>query len=218
MKRILSLLSAGGLVLLASTSIRAESVFATNPTGTWVQGPLGTAGTQFKVGATAVRILALGFCDDGTAGGLTAAHTVGIYDLTSFHNLLASVVVKSGTASPLHDGTRWENLGGYIDLNANTSYMLAFTQTAGQDTWNWASGANQITLDSHFTLPSTGNTFVPGAGLNYPGGTPATTGKYFFGGNIELTDVPEPQTCVMSGMVLVGLAGYVIRLRRAAAR
>src|ERR1043166_3806147 len=97
MKRILHLVSAGSLVLLAVSTAQAANIFATNPSGIWYNanpsGGVGnTIGIPFTVGSTPVSVSALGFFDE-LEDGLIGAHTVGIY--TTSQTLLGSVTIPS---------------------------------------------------------------------------------------------------------------------------
>jgi len=178
MKRM-SLLLAASLGLAAFTSAQAAVIFAKNPGGTWNNsGFLLTVGTPFTVGADGAAATWLGFFDQG-GDGLSTSHMVGIYN--SAHTLMGSVTVPAGTAAPLHDGSRWAQLGTSVWLLPNTTYMLAATFAATGDRGNLATTAN-VTIGSGFTLAGTRFTYAPGAGLNYPSvsGSPAGSagGRY----------------------------------------
>ena len=195
-------------LLAFASSHAADSVFAVNPTGSWVTGGGITIGTPFQVGPSPITISSLGYYDQG-GDGLASAHMVGIYSLGQ--DLLRSVIIPSGTAATRwHDGTRWMNLDAPIDLAAGTGYMLAFTTPSSGDRVNMDS-VNQVTIDSHFALVGTEYFYANGPGLAYPT-TASGYGKFAFGGN--MSTIPEPQTWVMCGVVLCGVAGYVIRRRR----
>jgi hypothetical protein len=127
MKRILSLIGAGGLALLAVVSTQADIVSCNQP-GTGLPGgtesPNVVGGTPFTVGSSPLTIVALGYFDVyGT--GLVHSHDVGIYDLSQ--NLLGSVTVGTGSGVTYHDGTRWAALSTPISLATNMGYMLAYT-------------------------------------------------------------------------------------------
>ena len=215
MKRILSLIGAGGLYLLAVTSTDAVPfIFATNPSNDSGEGSDSGGyvfGTPFTVGSSDVIIGSLGYFDFG-GGGLTAAHEVGIYDLSQ--TLLGSVTVPSGASATYHDGTRWMALDTPINLAANTPYMLAFKLS--DDDLVRITDSTEVTIDSHFALG--GAAFIAGwyeyeaVGLAYPE-TSIGGDAYLFGGNMEV--VPEPSQLALCGLGLV--AGYVIRRRRGAA-
>ena len=214
MKRILGLIGAGGLALLAVTPTQADIVFATNPSGSLSAAGLpATVGTPFTVGATPVSITALGFFDY-TGLGLTVAHEVGIYDLGQ--HLLGSVMVPAGSGVPYHDGTRWADLSQSIALAANTGYMLAFHVQGDPDNC-WVVGpGNSVTIDPHFALAGSGYTVTIGSTLAYPGYLPYDI--YLFGGNMAVS-VPEPSQWAAMGLTLLGVAGYGFRryqLRRTA--
>jgi len=210
MKRILGLLGAGGLALLAVTPTQADIVFASNP-GPYLSTPGGSAtvGTPFTVGATPVNITALGFFDY-TGLGLTVAHEVGIYDLGQ--HLLGSVTVPTGSGVPYHDGTRWADLSQSVALAANTGYMLAYHVQGDPDNC-WVVGpGNSVTIDPHFALSGSGYTLTMGSPLAYPNYLP-TYGWYLFGGNMAVS-VPEPGQWATMGVTLLGVAGYGFRRYR----
>ena len=201
------------LGLAAATGVQAAVIFATDPGGSWTGGSLGvTFGTPFFVGGSPITITSLGFFDrDGD--GLGASHAVALYNQAS-QALLGQVTVQAGTASALHDGTRWEQLGSGILLEANTAYMLA--TMGGGDWMNMTVGNSQRpALGSGFALmPGGGFTQASGPSIQYPG-SPPTGGLYLFGANMEAGEpsaVPEPgQWAAIASMSCVGLAGYGVR-------
>ena len=211
MKRILGLIGAGGLTLLAVGSAHADIIFATNPNGFWaVAGVPLVVGTPFTVGASPVSITSLGFVDQSGSGLLTA-HEVRIYSFSQA--LLAGVVVPSGaTADAYHDGTRWMALSTPIALAPNASYMLAATVTPLGDKVNLAR-LGQVTINPYLALSGTGYVFQFPGSLAYPT-IEVGTGEYIFGGNMVLTAVPEPSQWAAMGITLLGLAGYGFRRYR----
>lgn len=211
MKRM-SLLLAASLGLAAFTSAQAAVIFASNPGGSWNNsGFVLTVGTPFTVGADGAKATWLGFFDQG-GDGLAASHMVGIYN--SAQTLMGSVTVPSGTSAPLHDGSRWSQLGTTIFLLPNTTYMLAATFTATGDRGNFAPSGS-VTIGSGFTLAGSRFTYATGAGLNYPSLSGNPNGSYIFGGNIESEPIPEPGQVAMMAVVLVGSVGAVWRHRKA---
>ena len=213
-KNIMKILIAS-LGLVAATSVQADVIFATNPNGGWTgTGPV-TFGTPFVVGASPITITSLGFFDRDN-NGLGASHVVAIYNQAS-QTLLGQVTVQAGTASTLHDGTRWEQLGTSITLDAGTAYMLA--TMGGGDTMNFSQNPGQLpTLGSGFTLmPGGGFTQAPGPSIQYPGAN-QVTGMWLFGANMEAgasVAVPEPSQWAMMGVTLAGAAGFALRRHRA---
>ena len=214
MKRILGLIGAGGLALLAVTPAQADVVFATNPRGyEAIASQLITVGTPFRVGATPANITALGFFDY-TGAGLKVDHQVGIYDLS--HQLLASVTIPAGSGATYHDGTRWVNLATALPLAANTGYMLAATMPTRKDS-AWGCVASEVSLNPEFALAGTGYTLAFGSSLAYPDSVYGNT-VYLFGANM-MASVPEPSQWAAMGLTLLGVAGYGFRryqLRRTA--
>ena len=213
LKSIFRLCGVGGWLLLAAATTHAN-IFATNPSGTWIAsfnpsgGIANTLGIPFTVGSQAVSVSALGFFDE-SGDGLLKAHTVGIFTLGQ--TLLGSVVVPSGTSAALHDGTRWMALGTSITLDANTGYMLAYTESGTSDDMVNIATLAQVTIDPLFSLSGTGYTFRETTSFLYPSSVNAET-RDAFGANMELTAVPEPSAWAMF-CAFAGLA-VGIRLRR----
>ena len=213
MKKNIMMILTASLGLAAVAGAQAAVIFATNPTGSWTGTAFDTTfGTPFVVGGIPITITSLGFFDEGSPG-LATSHVVALYNQAS-HALLGQVTVQAGTASTLHDGTRWEQLGSGILLQANTTYMLAAMGT-GEDQWNMTQTPGQLpTLGSGFTLmPGGGFTQASGPSIQYPGSSPAT-GLWLFGANMEAgeTDpVPEPGQWAMMGVTLLGAGGFALR-------
>ena len=205
MKRFLSLISAGGLALLAVDSSQA-GVFAMNPTGPWSDVSITrTLGTPFGVGTEGVTVTALGFFDkDGD--GLSTAHQVGLFAIDQ--TLLGMVTIPSGTGATYHDGTRWVTLTSPIILAPNTEYMLAATVIEGADQLNAATPVD-VSINPLFHLTQSG--FAEGFGnteLVYPG-EPTSHAFYGFGANFET--VPEPG---VGALLALGTAALHLRQRR----
>jgi hypothetical protein len=208
------ILTAGlGLAVIAPRALMA-TVFATDPTGNWnTSVEYATVGTPFTVGGNPMVITSLGFFDMD-AHGLSTPHLVGIYNQA--RTLLGSVEVRAGTASTLHNGSRWEPLVEPIALYANTTYMLAATIDSMGDPFNVAAPA-EVTLGNGFTLAGTNWTYALGATFKYPG-SQGTGGRYLFGGNMAARDtdpVPEPGQWAMMAVTALGIAGYAARRVRA---
>ncbi|MBN8249699.1 MAG: DUF4082 domain-containing protein [Verrucomicrobia bacterium] len=215
MKLTKSLLGAAPFTVAAAGTASAAA-FATNPSGSWVDGgSVVTIGTQFSVGDSPIAIKALGIFDQND-DGLEYSEQVGIFDLSK--NLLGTVTVKDGTGSPLRDGTRWENLATTITLDANTTYLLAWTTRQNGVPLNLATGP-YVTIDPAFKLESTGyyytDTGVPG--LHFTSQNERSPQMYAFGGNMELLLVPEPAAVgVLAGMALLGFGAWRRRASRQA--
>ncbi len=208
-----SLLLTASLGLAAVAGAQAAVIFATNPGGSWTGAAANTTfGTPFVVGGSPITITSLGFFERGINPGLASSHVVALYNQAS-QALLGQVTVQAGTASTLHDGTRWEQLGTPITLAAGTAYMLAVM--GGGDTMNMTQNPSQLpTLGSGFTLmPGGGFTQASGPSIQYPSSSPAT-GLWLFGGNMEAGDpvsVPEPGQWAMMGVTLLGAGGFGLR-------
>lgn len=216
MKSTRSLLQVASLTLLTAGSVPA-AVFVTNPVGAWdSSGSEVSIGTVFNVGSTPVSIKALGLFDkDGD--GLEQAEEVGIYALGQVPTLLGSVTIQKDQGSVFHDGTRWENLAKVIDLQANTTYVLAWSlhsRTVPVTVTN----PTGFTLNPLFTLDGLGyaysETGIPG--LNFPNLDQRAVGHFAFGGNMEL--VPEPSAGLVVGAGLLGIAAWRRGRNRVAAK
>ena len=215
--KINTLILTASLGLAAVAGAQAAVIFATNPNGSWTgASPNVTFGTPFVVGGSPITITSLGFFERGLTPGLGSSHMVGLYDQAS-QALLGQVTVQAGTASTLHDGTRWERLSSDILLAAGTTYMLAVM--GGGDTMNMTQNPSQLpTLGSGFSLmPGGGFTQASGSSIQYPGSSPAG-GLWLFGANMEAGEpdpVPEPGQWAMMAVTALGIAGYAARRVRA---
>ena len=214
-KHLLTILTAS-LGLAAATAGPTTTIFATNPGGSWTGAAANTTfGTPFVVGGSPITITSLGYFERGLTPGLGSSHVVALYNQAS-QALLGQVTVRAGTASTLHDGTRWEKLGTDILLEANTTYMLA--AMGGGDTMNMTQNPSQLpTLGNGFTLmPGGGFTQASGPSIQYPGSSPAG-GLWLFGANMEAgstESVPEPGQWAMMAVTLAGAAGFALKRHR----
>jgi len=206
-------LGAATLSVAAAASASA-AVFATNPSGSWADGgSVVSIGTFFSVGDAPVTVRALGIFDRDE-DGLEYSEQVGLYDLDK--NLLGSVTVKAGTGSSLRDGSRWEDLLSTITLNPNTTYVLAWSTRQNGNPLNLAAGP-YVTIDPAFTLESTGyfytETGIPG--LHFPNQNERSPNFFAFGGNMELTLIPEPAAAgALIGVTLLGFGAWRRRVAR----
>lgn len=202
-----NLMGLASLTVLTAGSASAAVFW--NPSGNWSDGGSVVAiGTPFSVGDAAVTIRSLGIFDMDE-DGLEYAEQVGIF--TTDKTLLGSVEIKAGTASPLRDGTRWEDLTLAINLNPNTEYVLAWTVRQNGVPINVAQ-PGYVFVDPLFNLAGTGFTYTETGveGLNFPNQGQRSVGLYAFGGNMEL--VPEPMT---TGLVAgAGLLGFAVWRQR----
>ena len=101
----------------------------------------------------------------------------------------------------LRDDTRWGALNTPVLLEANTSYMLAFTTKAGQDYYKQGSkdDPGYATIGSPFTL-SYGIWFNARTALAYPAGTYSFT-QSAIAGNFRGRVILEPGS---AAMILLG--------------
>lgn len=206
----LLLLATGVITAVSWAPVQAALVFATNPSGALTMFQHVTLGIPFRVEAAPFRVTGFGYFDY-LSDGLTDAQDVGIYNLGGV--LLASATIPSGSSPPLHDEARWADLNTPVTLEANTSYMLAFTTRTGFDYYE-AGFPGDVTIAPAFSLQSTIH-FYDGWGsgddnLNYPGTQYSVMTYWPFGGNFEGEVVPEPAAAGF----LLGLACLAAGSRR----
>ena len=202
----------GAVALTALTAGTASAaVFATNPSGIWGDGgSIVTAGTTFSVGSKAVVIPSLGLFDEN-GDGMAFAESVGIYTTGATPTLLGSVTIKAGKDSVFHDGSRWESLTKPLELNANTTYLLAWTVRQNGDPINVIDDPSKVVIDPLLSLGQSGYSYTQTgiSGLNFPDLGQRSFGYYAFGGNLEVFAVPEPATTAcFVGVGLIGFAAW----------
>ena len=174
------------LALVAVAALSANGAHAAlviappNPTSPRTNAGSDTIGWEFNVGASSITIDALGAEDDnasggGFGGGLSAAHTVDIWNVSS-GSVVATVSVPAGTAGTLINGFRYAILNSPVTLQANTYYYIGnFADAHGFYDFTDGSGTS-----------STSGLFVPGPGITFDSCT------YYAGGS--LTGPHEPTT------------------------
>lgn len=158
-------------------------------------GP-GTAGFSFTVGADSLVVQGLGIFDVGN-NGLTAAHKVGLWDISTAPTLLTSTTI--GTSGGVAINSFLFTPVAPLTLQANHSYVLA-AQYADVDfdlaRGNAAVGINGAVF-GHALLSS-------GTGFGFPDISVPSADAGFFGPNISFAPVPEP--AAWSAISAIGLA------------
>jgi hypothetical protein len=211
MKRLFTVLV---FTVLSANSDATTTLIAGIPTS----GPISrkdTVGYAFSVGSQNLNVDALGVYD-AYGDGLRERNRVGIWD--GGGNLITSVYVSKGTASPLGGSYRWVSAPTGLILQANTNYYIgAFAIHEYGESFGGAfedrlmgsiSLNNQVTLigmaasldDASFRLPN-------GILSNHP----SNAGQGIIGPNISYTAVPEPSSL---SLLLVGGAVLAAFRRR----
>jgi hypothetical protein len=211
MKAKSSLLIIAGLLIGGSASaLHAQMTipFATGLGGATTSYGNVTLGTPFQVRSSPFSVTGVGYFDYG-GDGLVDAQEVGIYNVGGV--LLGSATIPAGVVTTLHDDTRWVTLNTPVLLEANTSYMLAFTTKTGQDYYKQGSkdDPGYATIGSPFIL-SYGIWFNAGTALAYPAGIYSFT-ESAIAGNFEGVLIPEPRS---AAMILLAACFVVTALRR----
>ena len=202
----------GAVALTALTAGTASAaIFATNPNGIWADGgSLVAVATAFSVGSQNVIVPSLGIIDEN-GDGLDHFERVGIFTLEAESQLLGSVIIKEGTGSLFHDGSRWENLTKPIELQANTSYLVAWTLRPEGNRVNLVHDLSKVDIDPLFSILGSGYIYTETGvdGLSRPTLNQRSFGIYAIGGNFEAHAVPEPATTAcFVGFGLIGFAAW----------
>jgi hypothetical protein len=168
-----------------------------NPGGTYYGMPVDvTSGWRFTVGNNPISVTHLGFFDRGL-DGLYDSHAVGIWD--SAGTLLVQGTVPAGTSAPLTGAYRF-TLVSPTTLNANTTYYVGAHNPAANDD-AIIFGAPQIYASQ---ISYEAATYAQGNGFAFPN-TQYAAAHGVFGGNFQLTPVPEPHHyALITGVALIG--------------
>ncbi len=142
--------TAGTATSTAATLTVVASLPSTNYVTSVTAGSLrnnfsGWVGMSVTVGGSPVTVTALGRM---FAPGNTGSHTVKIVSASNGQDVsggTASVTMVGGTAGSFV----YENLGGSVTLNANTTYYIVSQETQGGDKWyDWNTVVTTTTVAS----------------------------------------------------------------------
>ena len=186
-----------GLCFIASASVLLDIT----SNGTITSDPNGnTFGWSFSVGSQNVSIAAIGIWDkDGD--GLSNEHAVGLW--TSGGTLMGSATIKSGLASVLIGGFRYENLPSPVTLLSGSTYYLgALYPTSGDELVQFS---GTYTYDSLITYDT--SRYSTADSLSFPSQNFTLAGVV--GPNAMTTVVPEPQG--IYSVVCIGLLGLAFQ-------
>ena len=193
--------------LIAQVAACAQLITAFSGGDDLSVGP-GTAGFSFTVGSQPETVQALGVWD-ASGTGLSSAHTVGIWDTTPQHNLLASATVPATGATDINNF--WYVPTTPLTLQANTSYVIA-AQYADTDLDLAKGNATSVSM----TGATYGHALLStGIGFGFPDFDASAADRGFFGPNASFTAVPEPTA---TAIVTAGLLAVIAALRRWKAR
>ncbi len=210
LKTFAALTLLGVCVGSARADFVAYDVFSATPGN---ESRTGTLGMDFHVNSS-VNVGSLGFFDAGL-DGLSAAHTVSIYSLTSgtTGDLLVSTVVPAGTSAGLINGSRFVSItpftlatGDYsvvANVGGDPVYNASLNVNAPPSTEN--NGGGQIAFTGHGRFGTTPNAF-PGT----VDSSNSITNPYA-AGTFGVTTVPEPASFALLGLGGLGLIGLWFR-------
>lgn len=211
MKMIMKYSGVVALTLLAVLAGNAQAQATGTPAVTPIDyaifdgdGPW-TLGYTFRAD-TPLSVTALG-AFDWEHDGFTTSHEVGLWDENG--KLLASTVVAGGDT--LVGDFRYKAISS-VTLAAGNVYYVGASNFGTGDPYGYAGSVNTpwgVTFLSSAYVQSTGLEFPPYLSGMQPG---------YFGGNLLVAPVPEPETYAMlaAGLGLIGLASRRKQARRAA--
>ncbi len=207
MSRIMSLLAVGVCLLNLATVASADAVALdyTTPGSTDVWPA--AFGWEFTTGSNVISVTSLGVQDQTTGDGAwrnTTNHDsqVGIYKVSD-QSLIVSTTVL---ATDSNQGTKWlwHALASAVDLDPNTTYMIATGLPAGE--WYNVGPSGVTSGDSNVTINSSQGFYsATGGAMAFP------TNSTFFdtAANFQYTATPEPMT-----MSLLAFGGLTLLRRR----
>lgn len=208
-------------VLAQGTNLWLDNLISSAPGNDYAVA--GQQGYQFTVGANDLVVDALGrgLQSNGT---LAMAHTIRIWDVLTQSTIAHAVVDgNSSTAGSF----AYANLSQTVTLVAGNKYRITSTESQGNfwgggpDPWN-----HTYHVQDNFNAWGTvdGSIYV-WENQNQPGGFNGAYPDAFSGVANEIysqptffvaaQDVPEPGSMLALGSGLIGLAGFMIRRRRA---
>lgn len=174
-------------IICLQFNLSAQLIESFIPQDSLSVGP-GTAGYSFTIGPAPLSIFTLGVWDD-SGSGLTASHTVGIWDTTPAHNLLAQAIVAPSTSTDLN-GFWYVNLVTPLVLAPHTTYVIG-AQYADVDLDLAQGNVASVITASDVTL---GDALLSsGINFTFPDLNVSGANLGFFGPNAGFESVPEPE-------------------------
>ena len=178
----------------------------------------GTLGMDFDVASGGIKVTQLGIFDSG-GDGLSAAHTVSIYNRDT-QALVLATAIPSGTVAPLVNGSRFVAVPAFTLVSGHYT-VATFGFSAADPNYNANRNGN--------TSPSVLNTgggliSFTGTGRFGPAGTypgTADAGEVlvnpYGAATFQYTAVPEPGSIVLLGLGSAGLVVLGLRRRKTSA-
>ncbi|HEY1788294.1 MAG TPA: hypothetical protein VGJ73_09075 [Verrucomicrobiae bacterium] len=181
---------------------QAETLYSTPGTISSRDNYSGAVGCKFTTGPTNVVVSHLGFYG-ASVNGLATSHNVAIFSGPAANpQILAQVVVPSGTAALYTNGYYWAQLNPPVLLNSNTMYFVA-AQVANGDGDSWGDSAT-VFWNPFFVGGTTATTNAPQTA--YGPGTTVWPPTQFSPSSSNTTYVVEGLGYIQNGPALAGVA------------
>lgn len=164
-----------------------------------------TLGYSFSTGSNVIEVTGLGIWDQGQ-DGLANPHTVGLWDVGG-SDLVASVVIPSGTSATLSGQFRFVSLSTPIFISGN--FVLGASYAASDaDAYIANRDPQQATTDPNIAFIGFAASSSSGTGFTYPNNVDGNGSNV--GPNLQFNVVPEPSTIAL----LIGAGSAVGIVRR----
>lgn len=160
-------------------------------------------GYSFTVGASSLRVSALGVYDAGL-DGLDTSNTVGLW--TEGGTLLRSAVFAAGTGATLSSNFRWTSVTPF-DLISGQTYRIGVFSLFGEYRYSGFVPSGGFTISGDVTLIGAvrSNDFSLPA---FPNSSPLP-GQVVIGANATYSAIPEASTyAAIFGLTVLGFAWY----------
>ena len=201
------LLAAAAMALASSATLAQVAAvhWPGNPQNVFSNGPY-MMGYQFSVSISQMAV-GLGAFDDQGDGFATGRHHVGLW--TDSGVLLADAFVTSADALQGH--FRYTSIAG-VQLLAGQTYIVgADNWGGGGDNWAWRETGGMGLVEAP-GIKHIQDKYQDGSGFAFPNISEGTFRDGFYGGNLQVAAVPEPETYALMALGL-GLVGFVGRRR-----